>query len=374
MISVPPTNRENLRVARENIGLSTLDASKGISASKKDLVSAWESGDASPSWPQIAKLSKLYNVSELIFFSPKVIRRYKSVPDFRVGKDSANDEKVQKLINLVITRQEWLERKLRSSGSAKNDLQGSGKKIESPKVLANFISAKLNIDLNAIKRIHGREKALDYLLQKAEDKGIFVGKTISYHRLEVADMRGLFVSNDYCPFIVLNRKDTLSAQIFSFIHELTHFFRKTDAISNSLNFRNTEKNLNPEEIFCNKVAANLLLPEQEFTREFYNKHDIEDISNIYKVSKLFIFYRLKDLGKIHKEIQDSLEKEIDAEMQENLLLKQEFEGRKKGGNYINNMKDSNGDLFNRVVYNTYLENKIGYVEASRLLRFAPNQV
>ncbi len=374
MTSAPSINRENLRIARENMGLSTLDASKGISASKKDLVFAWESGDSSPSWPQIAKLSKLYNVSELLFFSPEAIRRYKSVPDFRVGADRTNDEKLQKLINLVITRQEWLERKLRSGGSAKNGLQGSGKKIEAPKVLADFISEKLDIDLNTIKRISGRERALDYLLQKAESKGIFVGKTISYHRLEVADMRGLFVSNDYCPFIVLNRKDTLSAQIFSFIHELAHFFRKTDAISNSLSFRSTEKNLNSEEIFCNKVAANLLLPEQDFKREFYNKHDIEEISNVYKVSELFIFYRLKDLGKIHKEIQDSLEREIESEMEENLRLKKEIEGRKRGGNYTNSMKDSNGDLFNRVVYNTYLENKIGYIEASRLLRFAPDQV
>ena len=103
------------------------------------------------------------------------------------------------------------------------------------------------------------------------------------------DLRGLFVSNDYCPFIVLNRRDALSAQIFSFVHELAHFFRKSDAVSNSLDFRSTTQNVNPEEVFCNKVAAELLLPEQEFTKNFYNKIDVDNISELYKVSKIFIF-------------------------------------------------------------------------------------
>jgi len=31
------------------------------------------------------------------------------------------------------------------------------------------------------------------------------------------------------------------------------------------------------------------------------------------------------------------------------------------------MKDSNGGLFNKIVSNSYLENKINYVEASKLL-------
>src|SRR5690606_16601203 len=127
-----------------------------------------------------------------------------------------------------------------------------------------FISENLDVSAEDIKGISGRKNALDYLIEKTEEKGVFVGKTISYHRLEVEDMRGLFVSNDYCPFIILNRRDSLSSQIFSFIHELAHFFRKSDAISNSLDFRTSNKKVNPEEIFCNKVAAEFLLPEEDF--------------------------------------------------------------------------------------------------------------
>jgi Zn-dependent peptidase ImmA (M78 family) len=187
-------------------------------------------------------------------------------------------------------------------------------------------------------------------------------------------MRGLFISHDYCPFIVLNRRDALSAQIFSFVHELAHFFRKSDAVSNSLDFRNIGKNVSPEEVFCNKVAAELLLPEHEFVKSSYDKSDIDAISDIYKVSKISIFYRLKELGKIRKESEHALEKAIQEEMDENLRAKAEKDKSKDGGNYMNSMRDSNGSLFNRIVQKSYLENKIGYVEASNMLRFSPEKI
>ena len=47
---------------------------------------------------------------------------------------------------------------------------------------------------------------------------------------------------------------------------------------------------------------------------------------------------------------------------------------KNGGNYTNNMRDSNGSLYNRIVQNSYLDNRIGYIEAANLLRFSPEMV
>jgi Zn-dependent peptidase ImmA (M78 family) len=367
-------NKENLKTARENMGLDTFGASKKITTSGKDIVADWENGDSLPTWSQVSKLSKLYNVAELLFFATENIQKNKNIPDYRVGIKPENDEKVKKLINLVALRQKWLEKFLKEEGFPKNQLQGTGKNLNSPKKLAEFITEKLGIKLGEIKNISGRKNALNYLIHKAEAKNIFVGKTISYHQLEVDDMRGLFMSNDYCPFIILNRRDALAAQIFSFVHELAHFFRRSDAVSNSLDFRTTKQEINPEEIFCNKVAAELLLPESEFVKDFYEKSDIDNVSEIFKVSKIFIFYRLKELGKIRKDIQNQLEKEIQIETARNIKAKSEAEAKSKGGNYTNSMKDSNGGLFNRVISRSYSDNKIGYVEASNLLKFSPEKV
>lgn len=372
MNSVKSINKDNLQIARENMSLDSATASKKIQRSKRNLVAEWETGKSLPTWSHVAKLAKLYNVSELVFFLNETIQRIKTIPDYRTGINKNEDAGIGKLINLVITRQKWLEKELKSEGYKKNQLQGSGRNLNTPKQLADFISNKLDIDLEEIKKLSHRRNALNYLLRKAEDRGIYVGKTVAYHRLKVADMRGLFISNEYCPFIILNRQDALAAQIFSFVHELAHLFRKSDAISNSLEFRKTIQGINPEELFCNKVAAELLLPEQDFTKDLYDKSDIDAISERHKVSKLFIFYRLKDLGKVHRKTVDDLENEIKKETDENLSFKEK--NKKSGGDYTNAMKDSNGPLFNRTVQAFYLENKIGYVEAANLLKFSPEMV
>lgn len=366
-------NKDNLKTARENIGLSTLSATKKISSTKKDVVKEWEEGESLPTWKQVSKLAHIYNVPELAFFTEKRLEPIKVIPDYRVGiENNEEDEQVKKLINVVVTRQRWLEKKLKEEKFPINNVQGSGKNISHPNELADFILESLEIDLKKIKSFsggtRGRKKTLSYLISRAEKKGIFVGKTMAHIRIKVSSMRGLFISNDYCPFIILNRKDAVSAQIFSLTHELAHLFRKTDAISNTLDFRNVNKNVNPEEVFCNKVAAELLLPREDFVQNSYEKSDIEKLSELYKVSQIFVFYRLKDLGRIPLSIQDRLEDEIKTETRQNIQRKEQR--KKDGGNYNNNMKDSNGRLFNRLVSNFYFRNQIDYVEASNLLKFS----
>jgi len=253
----------------------------------------------------------------------------------------------------------------------KNLLQGSGKDLN-PKQLAFFIKTKLGISNDDIKNITGvdcKKNTLKYLIEKIESRGIFVGKTISHHRISVKEMRGLFISHDYCPFIVINRKDSQSAQIFSLVHELAHFFRKTEAVSNSLEFRKDD-GINKEETFCNRVAVELLLPSDDFKQIFYTKSDIDYLSEVYKVSTLAIFYRLKELKKIKSIDSEIIESLIKKEQEENLKLKKNKEKNKSGGNYFYNMRDSNGNLFNSMVSKYYFENRIGYTEASNILRFS----
>jgi len=368
-------NKQNLKIARENIGLSSQEICNKLFKSNKNLISEWEEGESLPSWSQVLKLAKLYNVSEFLFFSEDIIEKQKAIPDYRVGANKKNDKSIKKLINFVLTRQKRIEKYVKEEGFAKNKLQGSGENLNSPKKLAKFIIEKLDINTADIIKFSNRRDALRYLIQKAEKQGIFVGKTISHHKIDIEDMRGLFISNDYCPFIIINRKDALSAQIFSLIHELAHFFRRSDAISNIIDFRNSNKSITAEEAFCNKVAAEILLPESDFKNSFYGKSDIDNISLLYKVSKIFVFYRFKELKKIRTEDVYDLEEEIKKETKENLLKKAEKDRLKKGGgNYINAMKDSNGLLFNKIVYANYSKNKMGYVEASKLLLFSPEKI
>lgn len=374
MAKVPSINVENLKIARKNMGFDTLSVSKGLTSSKKDVVLLWESGEDLPTWSQLKTIAKKYNISELLLLSKKKIEKNKNIPDFRVGVDEEDKGGVKKIINLVINRQHWTESVFKSKGYSKNKLLGKGHNINNPIELANLISKELEIDIEEIKNISGsnaQKKTLAYLIQKAENKGIFVGKTISYHRIPVQQMRGMFISNDYCPFIILNRRDSVSAQIFSFIHELSHLFRRSESISNSIDFRDSNKKINPEETFCNKVAINLLLPKEDFVKSSYTYEDIVSIADTYKLSMIAIFYRLKELNKIISSTSKELEDRINKELADNIKNKEK--NKKSGGNFYNSMVDSNGNLFNKIVIGAYFEGGLNNVEASRLLRFSPEK-
>jgi Zn-dependent peptidase ImmA (M78 family) len=374
MAKVSFINQCNLKTARLNVGLDIDYASKRVSK-VKNIVLSWEHGEALPTWSQTKKLANLYNVQELVFFSKDKIKENRNIPDFRVGVFDWEKNRVKKLINLVLKRQSRLERIFKDEGYSKNKLIGSGRKIESPIGLAQHIIRTLEINIEDIKSMSGndaRKKVLNYLIEKAEQKGIFVGKTISYHNISVSNMRGLFVSNDYCPFIILNRKDAVAAQIFSLAHELSHLFRRTESVSN-IDLRDSSKGISLEEVFCNKVAANLLLPAEEFTKSNYSEKEITALSDKYKLSELFVFYRLKDLNKLTCGDINNIEEELKKKAEANIKNK-EGSRRKKGGNYYNSMKDSNGRLLNRVVLGAYLEKKIDYIEASNLLNFSVEKV
>ena len=111
-------NKGNLRIARENMGISPQAASKKITTSGKDVVTEWEEGASLPTWSQ-DETSALYNVPEL-YSSQRESPENKAIPDYRIGVDQKkSDEKVKKLINLVVTRQKWIEKQLRDGGTPK---------------------------------------------------------------------------------------------------------------------------------------------------------------------------------------------------------------------------------------------------------------
>ncbi|MDD1443759.1 hypothetical protein MEO93_26110, partial [Dolichospermum sp. ST_sed3] len=168
MAKVNFINKKNLIIARENVGMTTQIASRKISSSRKDLVLSWEKGETLPTWRQAEKLAHVYNVPDLVFFSKNLINKNKAIPDYRIKEGVEDSNRIKKLVNLIINRQEWLEQKLKDE-EGKNKLQGLGRSIQNPKELATLIREKLNIDLSEIKNISGynaRKKVIKYLIEK----------------------------------------------------------------------------------------------------------------------------------------------------------------------------------------------------------------
>ena len=365
-------NIKNLRIARKNAGYTSRESTDKICSKNTQVnrVEEWEKGETYPTWKQLEKLAKQYGVNVFMLTNNEEIKDNRKIHDYRKKEFGGKLElNTKKYINFLLQRQKYLENILKEDGTQKNRLVGCGAKVKKPEELAKNISEIIGYDINQEKE----ESYLKYLILLMEQKGVFIMKTLSYWSISVSNMRGVYLKNDYAPVIALNRKDSKTAQLFTLAHEIAHLFINKEGVSN-IDFRDGK--INETETFCNKVASHLLLPEDIFKKDKYELKDVEEIARKYQVSELFVFYRLKGLNKISGK-QSKMEDRIIFNMNENInnqKNKKNKNNKKQTGSSINNMRDSNGSLFNNFISSLYFENKINAFEASKILKMSIERV
>ena len=102
--------------------------------------------------------------------------------------------------------------------------------------------------------------------------------------------------------IFINGADSPAARIFTLAHELAHLWLGNNGVSN---FElKSDQAYNEVEIWCNKVAAELLVPKKDLEDkirigESYQR-SISRLSSDFKVSNLVILRRLLDTGFIER--------------------------------------------------------------------------
>ena len=80
------------------------------------------------------------------------------------------------------------------------------------------------------------------------------------------------MADQYAPFIVLNSKESHAGRIFTLIHEFAHLWLGEPGISASseISFRSRLNSNQLVEHYCDIVAANALMPTEEFL-EIWNR-------------------------------------------------------------------------------------------------------
>lgn len=166
------------------------------------------------------------------------------------------------------------------------------------------------------------------------------------------EMRGLCIFHEKIPIILLNGKDTTNGRIFSLFHELTHLLLGESAIC-----ENNE--LSDEEIFCNAVAGEFLVPADDLkdNTHIISTDSITELSHLYGVSTHVILRRLYDTHNIsHNEYNSRIE-----------TLKEFSTSKSKGsgGNYFNNVIKYNSESYCAIVLEAYENGIINSGEFSK---------
>lgn len=195
-----------------------------------------------------------------------------------------------------------------------------------PILWAKRIRELFDIQLDVQYKCPSPRKFYLYLREKIEQAGIFV-HCFTDVPMEMA--RAFAIYDKKMPIIGLNDEDRPPAKSFSIIHELVHIFKRESSLCNDI------RSARSEEIFCNAVAGELLVPKTALESTIkirtmsqpYTKRDIEYLADKFSVSKEVIIRRLLDTGHIDDTVYDTymdeFQRDIELQKEERKIAKQE---------------------------------------------------
>lgn len=173
--------------------------------------------------------------------------------------------------------------------------------------LVNDIRKWLNVSLQDQKSYKSEYEALSKWIQKIEDKGIYVSGV----KMPIEEARAFILSDSKRSVIVLNKSDSVKGRIFSLFHEFAHILLEKKSTFD------VYEEIEPGdkiEIFCNKLAGHLLVPDRVISKYWAGYESVEDIMNLigreYKVSSYVVLRRLYDMRYIKKPLYDKLSNEL----------------------------------------------------------------
>jgi len=319
-----PINSKVLRWAREQANYTLQEAAtkakinelKRAGIAPWERIERWESGADKPTVSQLKQLARAYRRPLLTFFLPKPPRRESRLSDFRTIGDKPLPDRGDSPEFAALARNiEVLYKRIRDlieeEGGKPLAFVGSATHNHSPIQIAQSIRDILGFPIEEQKSIPNSGKFLAVMRNKAENSGFFIilqGNLGSWHtKIPPKVFRGLAVSDPIAPFIVINKNDYKVAQVFTFVHEMTHILLGETGISNSSAFDSRSETPLQNELLCNQVAAEFLVPETFLRREWPREStqnpapDIERIARQFKVSDIVVARRLFDLGFIEND-------------------------------------------------------------------------
>jgi Zn-dependent peptidase ImmA (M78 family) len=182
--------------------------------------------------------------------------------------------------------------------------------------------------LNDQFRLRSARQFYLYVRQQIESKGIFVH---CFTGVDVVVARGISIFNESAPIIGVNDNDRYPAKTFSIIYELVHILKKQSTLCNEMFASFSTED---EEVFCNAVAGEVLVPAASLKTVLaaqnltsFSLNAIEAIAKKYSVSKEVITRRLYDTSRLSKDEYDTYANEIrqnfENEKQAQKLARQE---------------------------------------------------
>ncbi|MBR0092476.1 MAG: ImmA/IrrE family metallo-endopeptidase [Lachnospiraceae bacterium] len=279
---------------------TTLDVAENVSGISADKLTSWENGEELPSINEAKKLAQAYRIPLAAFFMKTPpehkIKRFADRRTFRGTKPVDISYALWKEINRITSNREKIIEYADRDDLEKHKIPHFAKNVSFKRVgevVRDYLGLKYPFET---KSAYGNN-AFSYYRSILEQHGIIVAQ-ISGISLE--EMRGLSIFYEPYSIIAINNKDYERAKVFSLFHELAHIVRRSSSLCLiDFNERNDD-----EEKICDRIAAEILMPEEVFVKVSdgvydsyadWNSESLQLAGDRFGVSALAVLVRLHDL-------------------------------------------------------------------------------
>lgn len=348
-----------------------------------DRLKEWEDGISQPTIRQAQTLAKAYKRPFALFFLPDIPRDFQPLQDFRKPNSKALTTSSVFIIREIQQKQAWISEVNAENQEEKLPFVGRFSITDNPQIVAKDILTTLKINPASYKS----DTPIREWIDAVEKNGIFVSRTSFIHsrlKLDSEELQGFAIADPYAPFVFVNSDDWNAPQLFTLVHELAHIWIAETGISNDVEpeLKNKDKS-HPVELFCNKVAANALMPKEIVLN--FDASSFQNSSNVFKaaktlgVSSFALLVRALSLNLIRIQVYKNLKKQADVDYQEYLRREAEKKAKlkdkdKKGGpNYFLLQLNRNSRLFTQTVLDAFRGGHIEPTLASNLLNVQVNK-
>lgn len=297
-------NPEILRWARVRARLSVDSVAKSLGTAQDNVI-AWEEGEKRPSFNQAMNYARATHIPFGYLYLSRAPEEDLPLPDLRTvgGREPGYSLALKDTIRWAMERQAWYREWLIAQGYTVNELVGSHRVADG--VIAVVTAIRQALAIPEIRKKGNFDEYFGELVKKTERAGILVMRNSVVNNntsrpLSVEEFRGFAISDNLAPIIFINTADCPEARLFTLAHELGHILIGKTGVSDA-----EPANHIKEEVFCNAVAAELLVPEKEFRVLWLAADDWKDnlhpLAKTFHVSEWVISRRALTLGYITTE-------------------------------------------------------------------------
>ena len=337
-------------------------------ARKFPKLEAWIQGEVHPTFKQLEAFAKATRTPFGYFFLQTPPVEVLPVGDFRTFGDVEIRDPSPDLLDTIYLcqrRQDWYSNEARIAGEEPLEFVGSLTVHDDIEFAAAKIRDALGFDINQRRQEATWTGALRQFIEQVDELGVLVmvsgvvGNNTS-RKLDADEFLGFALSDPLAPLIFVNGATSKSTQMFTLAHEISHIWLGQSGVSNSGIASIPKRGM---ESWCNKVAAELLVPSWEIHNE-YNQNsalsaEILRLARHFKVSTLVVLRRIHDTGKLDTE-------EFWSAWRKELIRLRRYQTG-KGGNYYLSAGARTSKRFARSLAVSTLEGRTTFTEALRLM-------